>query len=127
LLCVEDDEDDCSWIKVAAGEIDAELAFVNKPDGREALQFLEQQKEQGALPCLIILDMNMPVMDGKQTLVVIKADAVLQKIPIIVFTTSSNPKDRLFCELYGVELVTKPDRVQDFKKIVHHLVLSRCA
>ncbi|MGZ8538752.1 MAG: hypothetical protein ACXWV9_10840 [Flavisolibacter sp.] len=72
LLCVEDDEDDCVWIEEASAEIDPRLVFVAKSNGKEALMFLHRQKEQNFLPCLILLDLNMTGMDGKQTLVEIK-------------------------------------------------------
>jgi CheY-like chemotaxis protein len=126
-LCIEDDEDDYTFIEEAAAEIDPRLVFVNKPDGREALMFLHRQKAHNRLPCLILLDINMPVMDGKETLAAIKADPELGQIPLIVFSTSTNMEDRLFCEKYGAELITKPQKLAEFKKVVQHIVLSRCA
>ena len=127
LLCIEDDEDDCTWIAEAAAEVDPAIVFVNKRNGREALQFLNNQKSHHYLPCLILLDINMPVMNGKETLITIKKDPVLKEIPIIVFTTSTNMMDVTFCERFGVDLITKPQTLGEFKRIVEYLVLSRCA
>jgi CheY-like chemotaxis protein len=127
LLCIEDDEDDRISIEEAATETDPKLVFVAKPNGREALTFLNHQKEQHQLPCLILLDINMPVMNGKETLVAIKKDPVLKDIPIIVFTTSSSKLDQLFCEQYGADMVTKPLRQYDLKRVIEQVVLSRCA
>jgi CheY-like chemotaxis protein len=127
LLCIEDDEDDCAWIEEAAREADHKLVFVNKQNGRDALMFLNRQKEHNYLPCLILLDINMPVMDGKQTLAALKKDAVFQTIPVVMFSTSSTAADRLFCEHLGVELISKPNQLSEFKRLVHDLVVTRCA
>ncbi|MFL5741602.1 MAG: response regulator [Flavisolibacter sp.] len=126
-LCVEDDEDDCSWIEEAATEIDPTLEFVACPNGRDALAYLDQQKELHHLPCLILLDMNMPVMDGKQTLVALKKDPVLKEIPVVMFTTSSSKTDHLFCELWGADMVTKPGKIHELKSLIRQLVQVRCA
>ena len=126
LLCVEDDEDDCQWIEEAAQEIDPRLVFVAKSNGREALAFLNRQKEQNYLPCLILLDINMPVMDGRQTLSQLKKDPTFKNIPVVVFTTSSSKSDLHFCEQYGVDMITKPNRISELKNAVRHLVMSRC-
>ena len=89
LLCVEDDEDDCKWIEEAALDTDPELQVTTVPNGREALRLLHKLKEQDSLPCLMLLDINMPVMDGRQTLSAIKQDPDLRHINIIVFLYSS--------------------------------------
>ncbi len=127
LLCIEDDEDDSLWIEEAAREVDPGLLFVNKRNGRDALTFLNRQKQEHYLPCLILLDINMPVMNGRETLAAIKNDPVFTKIPVIVFSTSLHLTDVQFCERYGVELITKPHRITEFKRKIQHIVLSRCA
>ena len=125
ILCVEDDEDDVALIEETANEIDSSLRLVAKPNGKEALMFLHRQKEQDYLPCLILLDFNMPVMNGKEVLDTLKADNVFKKIPIIMFTTSAGKREQLICDSYGVELITKPNRMAEFKKVLNHL-FERC-
>src|SRR3712207_7852078 len=63
-----------TWIEEATREIDPGFLFVHKPNGREGLAFLEKLKEYKDYPCLILMDINMPVMDGKQTLAAIRKD-----------------------------------------------------
>jgi CheY-like chemotaxis protein len=125
LLCVDDDEDDIALTEEAALDFDSSLRFVAKPNGKEAMMFLHRQKEQNYLPCLVLLDINMPLMDGREVLEAMKNDPDLKKVPIVVFTTSSGQREKQFCESYSVEFVTKPNRVAEFKKVVAQL-LVRC-
>ena len=108
VLCVDDDADDREIVCATIGEIDPSLEVIHAADGEEALNYLAKAKEQRTLPCLVILDINMPRMDGKQTLSEIKKDDQLSALPVVVFSTSNNPIDKQYCDRFGVELITKP-------------------
>jgi CheY-like chemotaxis protein len=125
VLCVDDDPDDRELIRNAIFKVDPSYTVAHATNGREALQYLGRAKEN-ELPCLVILDINMPVMDGKLTLVEIKKDKKLKQLPVVVFTTSSHPADQNFCRQYGVELVTKP---ANFKQITREAerLLEHCS
>ena len=125
VLCVDDDIDDQLIVSETIQEIDDSLEVATALNGQEALEFLEQAKSNGEFPCLIIMDINMPLMDGKQALVEIKKDKELDHVPIVMFTTSSSQLDMTFCEKYGVEFITKPIDMQGFRATVHRL-LSLC-
>ena len=71
VLCVDDDPDDRDLIRNAIFHVDPSYTVAHATNGKEALQYLQRASET-ELPCLVILDINMPVMDGKQTLVEIK-------------------------------------------------------
>jgi len=90
------------------------------------LQFLQKVKHEGELPCLVLLDINMPRMNGKQTLAAIKADPQLQELNVVMFTTSAAPRDRLFCEDYGVKMITKPTTDHELHSLIEPL-LNKCA
>jgi CheY-like chemotaxis protein len=125
VLCVDDDPDDRELIRNAIFKIDSSFTVVHATNGKEALQYLNRADESD-LPCLVILDINMPVMDGKQTLVEIKSNDKWNEVPIVVFSTSAHPSDLYFCRQYGVELVTKP---ADFNQITIEAekLLQHCA
>jgi len=123
ILCVDDDEDDREMIAAIIQEIDDSYIVSNAANGTEALQLLENET---TLPCLIILDINMPRMGGKETLQKIKAHEILKNIPVVVFTTSTNPADKTFFAGYGVEVRTKPDKFQLVFKEVEQF-LSYCS
>jgi CheY-like chemotaxis protein len=118
VLCVDDDPDDREVVCYTISEIDPSLKVAHATDGVEAIEYLAKAKEQDALPCLVILDINMPRLNGKQTLAVIKKDAALREVPIVIFSTSNNPMDKVYCERYGVELITKPSTMPQ----MHHEV-----
>jgi CheY-like chemotaxis protein len=122
ILCIDDDEDDLSFIReaihVAGGGFQVEQAR----NGLQGLEFLEQAKVHRELPCLIILDMNMPIMDGKDTLQKIKADKELNTIPIVLLTTSTAIADKLFCAHYNVKMMTKPYTFKEMQSIIEKIV-----
>jgi CheY-like chemotaxis protein len=125
VLCVDDDVDDQLIVSETIQEIDDSIEVATALNGQEALEFLEQAKSSGELPCLIIMDINMPLMDGKQALVEMKKDTELDNVPIVMFTTSSSQLDMAFCEKYGVEFITKPINMQDFHNTIQKLLSLR--
>lgn len=103
VLLVEDDAADVELIEMAFedGNLDADLHHVT--DGAKAFQFLRRETEAyGAAPRpdIIILDLNMPRMNGKEFLSAIKQDPALKVIPVIVMTTSDVERDVV--ESYGL-------------------------
>lgn len=108
ILLVDDDPDDLMLIKEAINSVDGKFDFQEATDGRHALNFLRALDSVDKHPCLIVLDINMPVLGGRDLLAIIKNDPGLKHIPIVVFSTSSNPADTEYCKQFGVELITKP-------------------
>ena len=108
ILYIDDDRDDFDMLSHAIREIDSTHEILEATNGEEGLALLKQLKTSGSLPCLIVLDINMPKLDGRQTFVKIKADAELRNIPIVVFSTSSSEVDKLFFKAKNVEYITKP-------------------
>jgi CheY-like chemotaxis protein len=107
VLCVDDDEDDRFLLREALSMLAPELGIVEVSNGVDALTYLKNSKQQH-LPCLVILDINMPYLDGKQTLERIRLDAHLSALNIVIFTSSENPNDRRFFIEKGVDLFVKP-------------------
>ena len=126
ILCVEDDEDDCTWIEEAAHNFDPSIRVVFKPNGQEGLDFLREQQQKKDLPCLVLMDVNMPVLNGRETLRQIKEDSQLNEVAVVMFTTSNNNMDRLYFATKGVEMATKPDRMEDFRLLIEKLIAKYC-
>jgi len=93
-------------------------------DGKEALAFLRQEGRyaNAVFPDLILLDLNMPKMDGREVLAEIKADERLRQIPVLVFTVSSAEKDILEAyDLHANAFITKPIDLDEFITVVKSL------
>jgi len=121
ILLVEDDPGDVLLTREAlALESDGTTLHV-VDDGVEALAFLRRGRaHRGApRPDLILLDLNLPRMDGREVLAEIKADADLRRIPVVVLTTSEADEDVLRSyNLHANAYVTKPVDLEDFTRAV---------
>jgi CheY-like chemotaxis protein len=119
VLMADDDDDDCTLAKEAFEESGAQGLMHCVEDGTELLKHLSHSP---SLPALILLDLNMPQKDGRQTLKEIKAIPRLQNIPIVVFTTSREEKDMDFSNKMGANsFITKPVLFDDWVKIMRSL------
>lgn len=124
VLLVEDDPGDVELTKEALkrSKLLIDLNVVN--DGEEAIAYLRQEGEyaEAPRPSLILLDLNLPGMNGREVLQEIKNDNRLRLIPVVVLTTSDSQKDILNSyELGGNCYITKPLGLKDFMKIVQSI------
>jgi CheY-like chemotaxis protein len=128
LLLIEDSDEDFE----AFGRIIRKLSVTNPIhrciDGDDALDYLNHDGEYADLdkapsPAIIVLDLNLPGTDGREVLEQIKQDEDLKIIPIIVFTTSSNPKDVEVCYRCGANgYIIKPMDVKQLKHTIQILI-----
>jgi CheY-like chemotaxis protein len=124
VLLVEDDPGDVLITREAFAEnkVRNNLSVVN--DGVKALQFLRREAEyaDAPRPDLILLDLNLPRMDGHEVLAHIKSDADLQRIPVVVLTTSDAEEDVLRSyDLHANAYVTKPVDFERFLGVVRQI------
>ncbi|GAA4949319.1 response regulator [Actinoplanes utahensis] len=121
VLIVEDDLADLALMENAFTEHMAPTVLHHVADGAEAILFLRRAEPYAGVPRpdLILLDLNMPRVDGRQVLSAIKADPGLKAIPVVVFTTSSTPADILSSyRSHANAYVTKPLDLDDFERVV---------
>ncbi|MEU5567226.1 response regulator [Micromonospora musae] len=124
ILVVDDDPGDVLMIEEALRESDVEKVIDVVGDGEEAMEFLRGEgRHAGALrPDVILLDLNMPRMDGRQVLGAVKQDEELRTIPIVVLTTSNADTDVIGSyTLQANAYVTKPIDLDDFNGVVHRI------
>ncbi|MDQ1599297.1 MAG: hypothetical protein QOD68_771 [Actinomycetota bacterium] len=124
VLLVEDDPGDVMMTREAFQDykLHNELHVVS--DGSEAMAFLRQEGEYAGRPRpdLVLLDLNLPRMDGRQVLEAIKSDPELASIPVVVLTTSENEDDVLRSySLHANAYVTKPVDFQRFIEVVRQI------
>jgi CheY-like chemotaxis protein len=124
ILLVEDDPGDVVMTREAFQDykIHNQLHVVN--DGAEAMAFLRQEGEfaDRPRPDLVLLDLNLPRMDGREVLEAIKSDPELASIPVVVLTTSENEDDVLRSySLHANAYVTKPVDFERFIEVVRQI------
>jgi two-component system, chemotaxis family, response regulator Rcp1 len=121
VLLVEDNPGDVRLIVEGLNEGTARHTLHVAHDGVEALEFLRHQGRfaDSARPDLILLDLNLPRMDGRELLAEVKSDADLQTIPVVVLTTSGAAQDVLHSyQLHANCYVTKPVDLEQFLNVV---------
>jgi len=122
LFLVDDDMDDHEIFKSALEKVDADLTLLTATNGFEALDALAAAK---TLPDYIFVDLNMPRMGGLQFLKEIKQKDALKNIPVIIYSTSSNPVDIAKTKELGAEtFITKPSRFSDLCSLLQSLVVA---
>jgi len=128
ILVVDDDEDDFFLVQHVFRDrvTGVELQLVQ--DGEEMMDYLRQEgkfeaPDTAPLPCLILLDINMPRMDGMMALGGIKTDPSLKHIPVVMFTTSNDPDDIAACYRLGANsFLVKPASYDQFVSMVTNLM-----
>ena len=124
VLIVDDDLGDILMIEEALESVGAPRRVFVVNDGEAALAFLRQSGGFAEVPRpdVVLLDLNMPRMDGRQVLAEIKSDADLRSIPVVVLTTSQSPADVLSSyALHANAYVTKPMNLDDLTDVVHKI------
>lgn len=122
ILYVEDDEDDRSFFCTAMQETHPEIKVVVVENGQEALDYLENAKAGNNLPQLVVLDLNLPLVDGKQFLAQLQGDAGLYAVPIVVFSSSENPADAAYMYSKGISFVNKPYNISSMPVLLDLLL-----
>ncbi len=128
LLVVEDSDEDFEAFGRTMRRSSIANAIYRCTDGEDALDFLYHSGEyteetKAPRPALILLDLNLPGTDGREVLKQIKQDEKLKMIPVVVFTTSSNPKDIEVCYQYGVNgYILKPINLEKLTKTIQLLM-----
>ena len=124
ILYIDDDGDDIEMLTDAINSIDSAYRIATAANGEEGLTRLHAMKQQGEFPCLIVLDLNMPKLNGKETFRRIKADEKLARIPLVIFSTANNPSEKTFFSQSNTEYITKPVNFSHFveiaKKLLHY-------
>jgi CheY-like chemotaxis protein len=124
ILVVDDDDADALMITEALDSTQTNASVERVADGQEALEYLRHQGEftQSTRPDLILLDLNMPRMDGRETLAAIKSDDRFKAIPVVILTTSGATPDIVASYQHRANAyVTKPFGLDEFEAVVRQI------
>jgi CheY-like chemotaxis protein len=130
VLMADDDEDDCLFVESAFQEMDIahDLRFVG--NGDELLDYLHNKgdfadPEKYPVPNLILLDLNMPRIDGREALTIIKSDPQLRDIPILIPTISKEERDIALSKHAGASsFLSKPAAFEDLTDMLSKFCIS---
>ncbi len=129
LLVVENSDEDFETLSRIINRVSTVSISVHRCiDGDDALDFLNRAGEYSNIddlltPGLIILDLNLPGTDGREVLIALKQSPILKTIPVVVLSTSSNPKDIAACYQSGVNsYMLKPMNIDALKDSVQILL-----
>lgn len=121
LVIVEDSDEDFDTVSEAVKRSGVAVEVQRATTGGGGLTLLRELAADR--PVLVLMDLNTPGTDGREALAMLKADPALKAIPVVVFSTSANPKDVAFCYAAGANAYhVKPVRYPDHLQLVIDLV-----
>lgn len=116
VIFADDDADDLELITGFFKQYNRNVTVLEFKDGKEVLKFLDDFA-LNATPLLIVLDINMPRLNGKETLSAIRNHPRFQYTPVVIYTTSSNATDEEFCRQLGASWVSKSSTIEGVKQV----------
>lgn len=126
VVYADDDPDDLELLTESFRQYAAHVRVEIFYDGVSALSYLHNLGTVEPVPCLIILDINMPRLDGKECLKKIREMEHLQDVPVVLFTTSISERDKDFALDHNAGFITKPLSSAQMQLITHELI-GHCA
>lgn len=121
LFIIDDDADDREFLKDALIGNGYEFDFVEFDNGAHLFEYLLLNSEK--IPDLILLDLNMPVKNGYETLKELKMNELLKAIPVMVITSSSRSEDEIYCYQLGCDhFCRKPITLNEYEKLTRLIV-----
>jgi CheY-like chemotaxis protein len=128
LLVVEDSNEDFRILQRLMRRMSVQNPIYRCTNGDEVLEYLKQdasncKRDAASKPSVILLDLNLPGIDGREILEMLKQDSSYQEIPVVVFTTSSNPGDIELCYKKGANgYLIKPMDAKQLQKTIQAFV-----
>jgi CheY-like chemotaxis protein len=116
ILYIEDDIEDVELLMHVLQHLNCDIEIVHMSDGIKALEFLEQSKQYRLMPEMILLDINMSKLNGKETFVCLQADKTFARIPVVVLSTSNLPEDINYFKKFSIPYIIKPGEINRFKE-----------
>lgn len=122
IYIIDDDTDDCELLQSALSSIDSYIQCITAHNGLDAMKIL---RDLTVLPDVIVLDLNMPMVNGKEVLKELKNDEAFAEIPVVIYTTSSDEKDKADALKSGADqYIVKPSSYKGIENVAN-TILSR--
>jgi CheY-like chemotaxis protein len=118
---VEDDEDDVVLLNDMMHIANATTRCKTVNNGFEAITFLQGIKQGQAYPCLILMDIQMPRLNGRETLEFLKSDDLYCLIPVLMFSESQDPEYLQYFSQMRTEVLAKPGNFNSWKETIRKI------
>jgi two-component system, response regulator len=115
----DDDTDDIELFSEILQQMEGDHEVFSFPHGRALLEAL---REDQVTPCLIVLDLNMPILNGWETLEQLKKDPRWKTLHVVVLSTSAQERDRTFCARYDTPMLSKPTDYSKLHEVMQALL-----
>ncbi|MGN6165342.1 MAG: response regulator [Flavisolibacter sp.] len=123
IVYVDDDEEDRAFFYEILKDIDSNIKLSVFNNGYDLLDFLQNHQKHHQLPCSIICDMQMPLLNGIELLRILKKEPAWQHIPVVIFSTSSSNRDiNNSMDSGAIAFFTKPNSLVELKKTIAKIV-----
>lgn len=122
IVYADDDPDDIELVEDAFKKYASNVEVITFMDASQALSYLKGLPDGDPLPCLIILDINMPLLSGKDALIRLRQMNKFEAVPVVLFTTSSMPIDKTFAQHHKAGFITKPLGYEQMEMITKQFI-----
>ncbi len=125
LLLVEDNQGDVRLVREALRESGVEIRIKVAGNGHEALSLMGYGEEINpeCFPDVILLDLNLPRLSGRELLTILKKDPLYRRIPVLIFSSSQNEEDIKYCYQSRANCyISKPTGFDDFIQVIHKIL-----
>ena len=118
VLYADDDIDDILLVSETFLPYAHSVELITFPDGDALLKHVDTMPFDAPVPCLIILDINMPRINGKETLTFIRKIPRLNEVPVVLFSTSTLPSEAAFARSFNAGFITKPLDANQMENVI---------
>ena len=122
VMLIEDDPEEVVLFEEVLGQISSRYLLQNAPNGIEGIKQLEKAILDTNIPSLIVLDINMPLMNGREVALKLQDMKELSKVPVAVFTTSDSPADQDYFKNMEIPYFNKPLTIHEYYKKVREML-----
>lgn len=122
VLLIEDDPDEVLLFEEVLGQISDRYTFKSAENGVAGIEQITHFVKKGELPSLIVLDINMPLMNGREVALKLKEMNLLGEVPVAVFTTSDSATDKAYFADLSVPYFNKPLTILEYYKKIKEMV-----
>jgi CheY-like chemotaxis protein len=117
IIFADDDDDDLDLVTGFFKQYEEHISILVFNDGKDVIKFLEEtSSKQHQLPLLVVLDINMPRLDGMSTLVAIRDNEQFKNVAVVIYTTSMSRSNIQLCKDLDATWLIKPNSIQQIKE-----------